>query len=112
MEELAKVSLPPLFYLPTHPNFRITSFDPQKAIPMNSAAKCPYLIFFKAVPFTEADLFPSKQSKDVRLVKRFNKTTQILRSQDSISPETPHDKNQEFEFIKNLFNVSTRSKSK
>ena len=110
VEELDKVNLPPLFYLPTHPNFRITSFDPQKAIPMNSAAKCPYLIFFKAVPFKESDLLPSKHSKDFQLVRKFKSPPPTLVTQDLNTLEPVHDKNQENELIKNLFNVSTRSK--
>jgi hypothetical protein len=77
---------------------------------MNSAAKCPYLIFFKAVPFDEADLLPSKQNKDIQLVRRFKKNSKALATQDSIAPETGQDKAQEIEFITNLFNVSTRSK--
>lgn len=106
VEELGKMKLPPFFYLPTHPNYRITSFDPQKAIPMNSAAKCPYLIFFKAVPFDESELFSATPAKDRRLVKRFNRQAQFPRTGESTIPESAPD----FELTRNLFNVSTRSR--
>lgn len=109
-EELNKVTLPAFFYLPTHPNYRITSFDPQKAIPMNSAAKCPYLIFFQALPFEESDLFSSQQTRQPDFAQRFRKNSHALGIQDSVAPETAQDKHQEVEFIKNLLNVSTRSR--
>ena len=45
-EELAKIEVPKSVYLPTNPFFQVLKLKSDSGIPMQSAAKCPFLLTF------------------------------------------------------------------
>jgi hypothetical protein len=58
-------------YMPTAPFYRVISVDMESGRPMQSAAKCPFLLTFNVSPFAGPD----------SIVKRLNKVQALKRKQ-------------------------------
>jgi hypothetical protein len=58
-------------YMPTAPFYRVISVDMESGRPMQSAAKCPFLLTFNVSPFAGPD----------SIVKRLNKAQALKRKQ-------------------------------
>lgn len=65
-EHLMNINMPPLVYMPTNPDYRVTRIKTDSGRPMQSAAKCPILVSFYCRKFEGPDKYFSalKNKKD------------------------------------------------
>ena len=60
IQKLKEIEIPVGMYLPTNPDFKITSIVVESGSPMQSAAKVPILVAFNCEAFEGPDEFFSK----------------------------------------------------
>ena len=51
----SKITVPKIAYLPTNPSVRVVGIDPSSGRPMQSAAKCPFLLSFYTEKIDDMD---------------------------------------------------------
>lgn len=84
-QELLSLGLPSGLYLPTNPDMRVTSVEVTSGAPMQSAAKCPFLLVFNVEPWDGPDSMMAKSS-DILDAHSTSSCTQTF-----ISEEKSHD---------------------